>query len=351
MLVHALMSLRGRKYGDEWEPVWRFLAERHDFPGPLGLDEAVDELVASLTEQQGFRPGPVTTTALELMGEAHLIGLQQDHVQRLAGFVEGDQARRSKLLEHATANLGWDRSTMVDWDELSSAAEADEETESPTETPPMTLVEGAQPLSLHEWTQQLAEAGLITTAPIPAAATCTSGNVEGGLDGKATTVFGRFELPARLEDLAYATDPLNWPQCSWFFISMTQQGNPRSLLPPDNVGDVAYTCDLEELVGLEDVLTVRTPLTTRYFVGAESLGMEFDLTPGSPDGDGKIDVDHGYLLAEKHPTDPGKLIVTSQKTFSFVGLDDLPFSFLCEFGWIDMMRAMAQCRAPGGGGP
>jgi hypothetical protein len=78
--------------------------------------------------------------------------------------------------------------------------------------------------------------------------------------------------------------------------------------------------------------------------------MEFDLTPGTH-GDGKIDVDHGYLLAEKHPKDPGKLIVTSQKTFSFVGLDDLPFSFLCEFGWIDMMRAMAQCRAPGGGTP
>jgi hypothetical protein len=99
---------------------------------------------------------------------------------------------------------------------------------------------------------------------------------------------------------------------------------------------------------VENLLTVRTGLTTRYFVGTDSVGMEFDLTPGTH-GDGKIDVDHGYLLAEKHPTDPNKLIVSSQKTFSFVGLDDLPFSFLCEFGWIDIMRAMAQCRAPGGG--
>jgi hypothetical protein len=347
--AHALMSLRGRKYEDEWDPVWQFLAERHGFPGPLGLDEAVEDIVAKLTEQKNFIPGRVKPTVYELIGEAHLIGLRQDHLQALAEIVEGDEARRSELLEHATEHLGWDRKAMVGWSELSAPESGDEaEEESLTRLPPLRLGEDASPVSLHQWTQSLVNAGLLTT-PIPDA-TCTSGEVSGGIDGGATKVFGRFELDAGLNDLAYATNPLNWPQCSWFFISMTQLGQSLSLLPPDDVGNTAYTCDLEELVGLEDVLTVRTGLTSRYFVGNASLGMEFDLAPGTH-GDGKIDVDHGYLLAEKHPKDPGKLIVTSQKTFSFVGLNDLPFSFLCEFGWIDMMRAMALCRAPGGGTP
>jgi hypothetical protein len=329
--------------------VWQFLVERYDFPGPLDLDEAVDDIVAQLKERKSFMPGRVEPTVYELIGEADQIGLRQDHVERLAEIVEGDEARRSELLEHATEHLGWDRSAMVDWRDLSAREEADD-SEALTQARPLSLGEGATPVSLHQWTQQLAAAGFLTTAPMPDAPTCTSGQVGGGLDGGATTVFGRFELEAGLNDLTYATDPINWPQCSWFFIAMTQLGQPSSLLPPDDVGSTAYTCDLEELVGLEDVLTVRTPLTTRYFVGSESVGMEFDLAPGTH-GDGKIDVDHGYLLAEKHLKDPGKLVVTSQKTFSFVGLDDLPFSFLCEFGWIDMMRAMAQCRAPGGGTP
>ena len=347
MPAHALLSLRGRKYGDEWEPVWRFLQESYGFPGPLGVDEAVDEVIGRLKEKQGLLPGRVAPTVYELIGEAGEIGLDQDHVERLAEMVEEDPERRSGLLEHATENLGWDRRDLVGWAELPEARAAD--SESSAANPRVTLAKGATPVSLHEWTQLLSDQGLLTTKPIPDAS-CTSGNVGGGIDGGATTVHGRFEIEAALNDLNYATNPLNWPQCSWFFISMTQLGQLNALLPPDDVGNAAYACDVEELVGLEGVLTVRTPLTTRYFVGTGSVGMEFDLTPGTH-GDGKIDVDHGFLLAERHPTDPGKLIVTSQKTFSFVGLDDLPFSFLCEFGWVDMMRAMANCRAPGGGTP
>jgi hypothetical protein len=277
--AHALLSLRGLKYGDEWEPVWRFLREKHDFPGPLGVDEAVADIVAKLEEQQSILPGRVTPTVDELVRDAEQMGLGDEHLQQIQSLV-----------------------------------------------------------------------GERTVPPRPDMPTCSSTNVAGGADGRATTVVGRFEIPAKLEDVAYATDPMTWPQCSWFFISMRKLAEPTSLPPPDAVGNTAYHCDLEELVGLENVLTVKTPLTTRYFVGPDSLGMEFDLTPG-PGGDGKIDVDHGYLLAERHPGDPQKLIITSQKTFSFVGLDDLPFSFLCEFGWVDMMRAMAECRAPGGGMP
>ena len=347
MPAHALLSLRGRKYGDEWEPVWKFLTEQHGFPGPLGLDEAVDEIVGKLTEHQSIIPGRVAPTVYELIGEAPQIGLRQDHVHRLAGIVEEDEERRNKLLEHATETLGWDRTGMHDWSELSDSEAAPDSGAAPL--PTMNLLAGNAPVSLSQWTQLLSADGLLTTKPTPDAA-CTSQNVFPKAGGEATTVYGRFEIEAQVGDLVFPTNPLNWPHCSWFFISMTPQEASKSLLPPDDVGNIAYTVPIEELVGLEDVLTVRTGLTTRFFVGKGSVGMEFDLTPGTH-GDGKIDVDHGYLLAEEHPTDPRKLVITSQKTFSFVGLDDLPFSFLCEFGWIDMMRAMAHCRAPGGGGP
>jgi len=343
------MSLRSRKYGDEWSGVWQFLAERHDVPEPLGLDDAVGELVSSLESNQSLVPGPVTATVFELIGEAHQIGLRQDHVSRLAGVVADDDQHRLRLLQHASDHLNWDTSDLREWEEV-IAGDGSEDSP-PTEAarfPELRRAPGMADVSLHQWTTQLAQDGLTSMAPIPDAPACSSTEVDAaGGDGRATTVRGTFEVDASVEDLAYATNPLNWPKCSWFFISMTEQAAAVPLPPPDAVGSTAYMVPLEELVGLEDLLTVRTGLTTRYFVGADSVGMEFDLTPGTH-GDGKVDVDHGFLLAEKHPTQQGKLVITSQKTFSFVGLDDLPFSFLCEFGWIDMMRAMAQCRAPGG---
>lgn len=343
MPTHALMSLRGLKYGDEWQPVWDFLAERHGFPGPLGRDEAVEDIATKLEANQSMVPAQVAPTVFELIGDAHQIGLRQDHVARLASIVAADDQHQLKLLEHATNHLKWDTSEFHEWEHVIAA--------DPTQLaafPEVKRVQGLAPVSLGQWTRQLAKDGLSSMPPMPDAPACSSTGVSGGTgDSGATTVFGRFDIEADVKDLVYATDPRNWPRCSWFFISMTEQGRPLALDPPDDADSSAYAGDLEELVGLEDVLTVRTGLTTRFFVGLDSTGMEFDLTPGIH-GDGKVDVDHGYLLAEKHPTEPGKLVIFSQKTFSFVGLDDLPFSFLCEFGWIDMMRAMAQCRAPGG---
>lgn len=367
MPAHALMSLRSRKYGEEWRPVWQFLAERHDFPGPLELDEAVDQLAFQLESNQSLVPGPVESTVLEVIGDAHQIGLRQDHVARLAGIVSDDDEHRLQLLQHASDHLNWDTTDLQEWEEVISSvgsqsprpmADDSEAAMPPSDEPAkkddaplfpeVKRAPGMANVSLHQWTTQLSQDGLTSTTPLPDAPACSATGVSGaGVDGKATTVYGRFEIAAQVEDLTYATNPLNWPLCSWFFISMTEQAASVPLPPPDAIGGTAYAVDLEELVGLEDVLTVRTGLTTRYFVGTDSVGMEFDLTPGTH-GDGKIDVDHGFLLAEKHPTEPGKLVITSQKTFSFVGLDDLPFSFLCEFGWIDMMRAMAHCRAPGG---
>ena len=343
MPAHALMSLRGLKYGEEWQPVWGFLTDRHGFPGPLGLDDAVDDVVDKLNANNSLVPARVAPTVFELMGDAHQIGLRQDHVARLAAVVTPDDGERRRLLEHATNHLKWDTSEFHDWDHVF----ADSETRL-IHYPEVKPAPGLAPASLHRWTKQLAEDGMTSVPPIPDAPACTSTGVSGGAeDGRATTVYGRFDIDGDVKDLTYATDPRNWPSCSWFFVSMTEVGTAVPAPPPDDLGNLGYAGDLEELVGLEDLLTVRTGLSTRFFVGADSVGMEFDLTPGTH-GDGKVDVDHGYLLAERHPTEPGKLVVTSQKTFSFVGLDDLPFSFLCEFGWIDMMRAMAQCRAPGG---
>jgi hypothetical protein len=180
-------------------------------------------------------------------------------------------------------------------------------------------------------------------SPVPDGTTCSSKNVTGSTDGTATTAYGEFELPGQVADFADACNPAKWPLCSWFFIGMTLQPNPPkvSLSAPDDIGGNAYEAVMHEEVGMEGVLTVSTYLTCRYFVGQDSVGMEFDLAPGTH-GDGKIDVDHGYLLAEQ--IDPNTVRVRSQKTFSFVGLDDLPFSWLCSFGWIDMMRGMATCR-------
>lgn len=342
MPTHALMSLRGLKYGEEWQPVWDFLADRHGFPGPLGMDEAVDEVVNKLTRENSMVPGRAAPTVFELIGDAHQIGLRQDHVAALASVVSGDDGQRRNILEHATNHLNWDTTEFHDWDHVFA-----DNSNQLTRYPPVKPVQGLAPASLHRWTKKLAEDGLTSMPPIPDGPACSSTEVRGGADGRATTVFGRFDIDGEVEAMAFATDPRNWPLCSWFFVSMTEASKPVPLPPPDDVGNLGYTGDLEETVGLEDLLTVRTGLTTRFFVAEDSVGMEFDLTPGTH-GDGKVDVDHGFLLAERHPTEPGKLVIKSQKTFSFVGLDDLPFSFLCEFGWIDMMRAMAQCRAPGG---
>ncbi|MFZ0015179.1 MAG: hypothetical protein WAL25_13820 [Acidimicrobiia bacterium] len=377
------MSLRSRKYGDEWRPVWDFLGDEHRVPGPLDVDQAVEQLTSELAATRTLVPGSVAPMVFELIADAHQIGLRQDHVARLAGLVSDDEAHRLQLLEHASAHLNWETSDLHEWEEVLGAVPMEgngppesqltpptepepegtegpsndggpvttaREGDDPAETsrfPEVKRAAGMAPTSLHDWTKQLSADHLTSMPPLPDTPSCSSTGASGGLDGKATTVYGRFDIEAGVEDLRYATDPMNWPKCSWFFISMTEQAASVPLKPPDDVGSTAYLCALEELVGLDDLLTVRTGLTTRYFVGSDSVGMEFDLTPGTH-GDGKVDVDHGFLLAERHPTEQGKLVVTSQKTFSFVGLDDLPFSFLCEFGWIDMMRAMAQCRAPGG---
>ena len=346
MPAHAILSLRGRKYGEEWAGVWEYLEQTHDFR-PMELDDAVDLVVGSMKDRHAMHPQR-NATVLELIRDADRIGLRQDHLKRLAGVVAPDEELRGKVLQGAAEHLGWDTDNLRDWE---SVAE-DGDIESLVENPTPTLLEDVSGDAHTQFASAMSSLGLLADKTHLDVPSCSSVNVPGGQDG-ATTVYGEFVIDAVLDDLRFATDPENWPYCSWFFIAMTKQGPKVKLDQPDDQGVPvfpAYQTVFNEVVGIKNVLTVSTWLTTRYFVGTESVGMEFDLTPGVH-GDGKLDVDHGYLLAEKHPTQAGKVVVKSQKTFSFVGLDDLPFSFLCEFGWIDMMRAMAQCRKPAGGGP
>ncbi len=338
--AHALMSLRGLRYGGEWQPVWDFLTDRHGFPGPLGLDEAVDDVVGKLTERNSLVPAQVAPTVFELIGDAHQIGLRQDHVARLANVVTGDDGQRRRLLEHATNHLKWDTSEFHEWDQI-----FDRPRPPACPLPAGETRTGSGPASLHRSTKQLAEDGMDPSThprrPGLHVHRRQRRRVDACRRGLPIRHRRRRQGPHlcdRPAELAQLQLVLRLHDRSW-------TGGAGSTTRRSRQPRIRRRS--EELVGLEDLLTVRTGLTTRFFVGEDSVEMEFDLTPGTH-GDGKVDVDHGYLLAERHPTEPGKLVVTSQKTFSFVGLDDLPFSFLCEFGWIDMMRAMAQCRAPGG---
>lgn len=336
MSAHAILSLRGRKYGDEWAPVWEHL-------GKFGFEQlephdAAEQVIQEFSEtsrEHDLR----NVTALELIRDAAQTGLRLDHIKQLATTAaDGDEDKVATILNAATDKLGWNLGEIEDWDQVRVGDEAIDE--------PPTLQESEAPTPEVMADFHSAVENVLPKTSSLALEICRDETVPGGIDG-ATTVYGEFEMDAALDDLRYATNPENWPDCSWFFLSMTGHPPVKALPDPDNKGAAqgfpAYQTVFEELVGIDQVFTVRTSLTTRYFVGAESVGMEFDLAPGVH-GDGKLDVDHGYLLAEVVEGVPNRVRVKSQKTFSFVGLNDLPFSFLCEFGWIDMMRAMAECR-------
>jgi hypothetical protein len=332
--AHALMSLRGQKFGKEWDPVWAHLGVQ-----PLDTDTAVARIHDRLSKE-GFVRHPLREpTVYELLADADSIGLDQTHVARLSELVTPPDRNPREVLDHVADHLAWDPAALADWGQVIDAGPSIAR----TDRRPMVRKPEARAVDISTLTASLSTAKLLSGPPVPDGTTCSSKNVTGSTDGTATTAYGEFELPGQVADFADACNPAKWPLCSWFFIGMTLQPNPPkvSLSAPDDIGGNAYEAVMHEEVGMEGVLTVSTYLTCRYFVGQDSVGMEFDLAPGTH-GDGKIDVDHGYLLAEQ--IDPNTVRVRSQKTFSFVGLDDLPFSWLCSFGWIDMMRGMATCR-------
>jgi hypothetical protein len=169
------LSLRGLKYGEEWRPVWDFLADRHGFPGPLGRDEAVEDVATKLEANQSMVPTRVAPTVFELIGDAHQIGLRQDHVARLASIVAADDQHHVKLLEHASNHLKWDTSEFHEWEHVIAA--------DPTRLaafPEVKRVQGLAPVSLGQWTRQLAKDGLSSMPPMPDAPACSSTGVDGG---------------------------------------------------------------------------------------------------------------------------------------------------------------------------
>ncbi len=162
-----------------------------------------------------------------------------------------------------------------------------------------------------------------------------------GPPGSPTKIFATFDIPGAPLDFAHGTNPLNWPGCNSFFIDVSKDPTqPWKGLPQiDDVDGTAYQGRIKEVVGIKSLWTPTTYLDVRYFVTNDAVGMDFTFARG----DGWIDVDHGYVLVETHPTTKNYVKVTSEKTVRFVGISNFPATLACELGWIDVMQNMASC--------
>jgi hypothetical protein len=176
-----------------------------------------------------------------------------------------------------------------------------------------------------------------TTMLVVAPDECTDSPTGSG-PNPPTRIVASFEAAGRPLDFAYGADPLHWPACNPFFLSMT--ASQKTSLPIDNVDGTAYQARVREVVGIPVIWELKTNLDVRYFVTNQAVGMEYAFA-GSIDGE--IDVDHGFVIVEAHPTLPGRVVVRSQKTVRFTHLSNLPASFACELGWVEVMQNMATC--------
>ena len=147
-----------------------------------------------------------------------------------------------------------------------------------------------------------------------------------------------YETEGEVKDFYFGADPMNWPACNPFFVSMNRRGGWFRLPQADSVNGRGYGCRLEEVVSAPPIFTWTTFLKVRYFVAKAAVGMEFEITDG---GDGAIDVDHGFVVVEERPN---KMVnIRSEKTVRFTRLPNAPAEFACFAGWIDMMHGMAIC--------
>jgi hypothetical protein len=147
-----------------------------------------------------------------------------------------------------------------------------------------------------------------------------------------------YETEGVIKDFYFGADPMNWPMCNPFFVSMNRRGGWFSLPSVDSINGRGYGSRVEEVVGAPPLFTWRTFLNVRYFVAKTAVGMEFEITEG---GDGAIDVDHGFVVVEERPN---KMVnIRSEKTVRFTRLPNAPAEFACFLGWIDMMHGMAIC--------
>jgi hypothetical protein len=195
-------------------------------------------------------------------------------------------------------------------------------------------------LSFKEFVSSVNQQGIGTTAlvTVDPEAVCRAGSTGPG-PNPPTRIFGSFEASGHPHDFAYGADPLHWPDCNPFFISMTP--GPKQALPPvDDVKGTSYKTRLTEVVAM-GLVKISTHLDVRYFVAKDAVGMDYAFAGG----DGRIDVDHGYLIVEVHPSRENWVLVQSQKTVRFVGLT-IPADLVCAWGWIHVMQNMASCAPP-----
>ena len=205
------------------------------------------------------------------------------------------------------------------------------------------LIELAQRpgLSFRSFVEEVNAQGISSQALMAATAeSCTADPIE-NTPNPPTRIVATFEAPGVLADFAYGADPLNWPQCNPFFLEMTTLG-PKAPLPIDNVDGTAYAARVKEVVGIAVLWEIRTNLDVRYFVASNAVGMDFNFAGG----DGQIDVDHGYVIVEPHPSRANWVTVRAQKTVHFANMPNFPATLACFLGWIHVMRSMATCRPP-----
>lgn len=193
-------------------------------------------------------------------------------------------------------------------------------------------------LSFRGFVESLQQQGMANTTMLVVAPDECTDSPTGSGPNPPTRIVASFEAAGRPLDFAYGADPLHWPACNPFFLSMT--ASQKTSLPIDNVDGTAYQARVREVVGIPVIWELKTNLDVRYFVTNQAVGMEYAFA-GSIDGE--IDVDHGFVIVEAHPTLSGRVVVRSQKTVRFTHLSNLPASFACELGWVEVMQNMATC--------
>ena len=198
---------------------------------------------------------------------------------------------------------------------------------------------GEPGLSFKEFVSSVNQQGIGSTALVVVDPEACTDDRTGPGPNQPTRIVASFEAGGHPHDYAYGADPLNWPTCNPFFLDMIP--GPKQALPPvDNVDGTAYKTRLTEVVGIRFLLELSTNLDVRYFVAQNAVGMDYTFAGG----DGRIDVDHGYVIVEVHPSLSNRVLVRSQKTVRFVGISNFPASLACELGWIYVMQNMASCR-------
>jgi len=281
----------------------------------LSLRASLHPEWAPFLEKIGVKPQPVEA-AVEHLGLLPLGDLERLRVLHDLGKTGRIQEMREPARELAAGVVDLDLNRFDDLVELAS-----------------------QPgLSFKEFVSSVNQQGIGNTQLVAAdPEACTDDPTGPGAD-QPTRIVASFDAPGHPHDFAYGADPLHWPDCNPFFIRMIP-GAKQALPPVDNVKGTAYKTRLTEVVGIPAFWELSTNLDVRYFVAQNTVGMDYTFAGG----DGKIDVDHGYVIVEVHPSKPNWVVVRSQKTVRFVGISNFPASLACELGWIHVMQNMASC--------